>query len=372
MQTVAKFAFPDPGNWGSFLTALNGLSEIRPRMDVRRIAFVSIGIALASGCRPFLMPHPDDSRPTITAESTRPGRFAGATTALQITEPPAAPPKSPIQPVTNTVPAPLPELPELPSIPTTHGAAPKPLAPIVETQAAPPTPMNGVAALRELHTNAAKTYAKMDTYIMRLRRREVVAGSARPEELVLCKIRKEPFSVYMKWLDGAGKGREVTYVKDGYEGKIHSLTAPGDIPIFSGTVFSVAPDSPLVKSKSRYPITEAGIGSTLAGFDRLVTAAEKGDTSGSKLEYLGPSKRAEFAEPVNHVKQTIAPKVDPNLAAGGVRHWYFDATNGLPVLIVAYDEKRQEVEYYCHDRFQFPVRLDNDDFDPDKLFKKKK
>jgi hypothetical protein len=72
------------------------------------------------------------------------------------------------------------------------------------------------------------------------------------------------------------------------------------------------------------------------------------------------------------VKQIVAPKADPNMLAGGIRHWYFDATSHLPVLIVAYDEKRQEVEYYVHDRFEFPVRLDNDDFDPDKLFKRPK
>jgi hypothetical protein len=347
-------------------------------MDGRRFVFGCIGIALLAGCAPLSGSR--TSRPETTAQSptTPPERFPGATTALQISNPPATPTPvptpapGPILPVTNSVPAPsLPELPELPSIPTTPGAAPKPLAPVLESQPLPP-PANSAAPLREIYKTAMQTYAKMDTYILRLRRREVVAGSTRPEELILCKFRNTPFSVYMKWLEGSGKGREVTFVKDMYEGKIHSLTAPGDIPLFSGTVFSVAPDSPLVRSKSRYSITEAGIGSMLVGFDRLVTAAEKGDTTAGRLEYLGPAKRAEFAEPVNHVKQVIAPKADPNMPGGGVRHWYFDATSGLPVLIVAYDEKRQEVEYYCHDRFEFPVRLDNDDFNPDKLFKRSK
>ena len=340
-------------------------------MDGRLIALGCIGIALAAGCAPLSGSRAP--RPEITTESSTPNRFAGTTTALQITNPPAtpaptpAPAPGPILPVSNNVPAPLPELPDLPSIPTTP--APKPLAPVIEAQPLPPPP-NAAAPLRELHRNAMQTYAKMDTYVMRMRRREVVAGSTRPEELILCKVRNAPFSVYMKWIDGAGKGREVAFVKDQYEGKIHTLTAPGDIPLLSGTVISVAPDSPLVKSKSRYPITDAGLGSLLGRFDRLVTAAEKGDTSEGKLEYLGPDKRPEFAEPVHHVKQVVAAKADPNMPGGGVRNWYFDATNNLPVLIVAYDEKRHEVEYYCHDRFEFPVRLDSDDFDPDKLFKR--
>ena len=340
-------------------------------MDGRHIAIGCFGLALLAGCAPLSgnrMP-----RPEITAESSNPSRPAASPVALQISDPPTAPKPAPgpVIPASNNVPAPLPELPDLPTIPSvpSPGAAPKPLAPVIEAQPLPP-PTNSAAPLRELYKNAMQTYARMDTYIMRMRRREVVAGSTRPEELVLCKFRKEPFSVYMKWVDGAGKGREVAFVKDRYEGKIHTLTAPGDIPLLSGTVISVAPDSPLVRSKSRYPITDAGLGSLLDRFNRLVTAAEKGDTTEGKLEYLGPVKRAEFAEPVNHVKQTVAPKADPNLLAGGVRHWYFDATSHLPVLIVAYDEKRQEVEYYVHDRFEFPVRLDNDDFNPDKLFKK--
>jgi hypothetical protein len=342
-------------------------------MDGRHIALGCLGLTLLAGCAPLSGNRM--SRPEITAESSMPARPADSPVALQISNPPATPKPTtapgPILPASNSVPATLPELPDLPSIPSAGAAAPKPLAPVIESQPLPP-PTNSAAPLRELHKNAMQTYSKMDTYIMRMRRREVVAGLARPEELVLCKFRKEPFSVYMKWIEGAGKGREVTFSKNRYDGKIHTLTAPGDIPLLSGTVISIAPDSPMVRSKSRYPITDAGLGSLLDRFNRLVTAAEKGDTSEGKLEYLGPAKRAEFVEPVNHVKQIVAPKADPNMLTGGIRHWYFDATNHLPVLIVAYDEKRQEVEYYVHDRFEFPVRLDDDDFNPDKLFKRTK
>lgn len=39
--------------------------------------------------------------------------------------------------------------------------------------------------------------------------------------------------------------------------------------------------------------------------------------------------------------------------------------------MIAKDENGREVEYYCHDRFIFPARLDDDDFDPSKLFAKR-
>jgi hypothetical protein len=293
---------------------------------------------------------PRPAGPRITAEST----IAQA----------MPPPKDPVVPASNTAPAlTLPEIPTLPGN-LTPVAQPK-LDP-------PPIEAKGTAKLRELHQKAAQTYAKMDTYIMRLRRREVVNGTPRGEELMLCKVRREPFSVYFKWLEGHGKGREVTYVKDKYEGKIHSLTAAGDVPLFTGAVFSVAPDSALVRSKSRYPITEAGIGVMLDRFDRLVTAAEKGQTKDGNLEYQGTKKRAEFVELLDVAVQSLPPKVDPNLPGGGKRFWHFEPTSGLPVLIIAYDEKWQEVEYYCHDRFEYPAHLDDDDFDPAKLFKQGK
>ena len=38
------------------------------------------------------------------------------------------------------------------------------------------------------------------------------------------------------------------------------------------------------------------------------------------------------------------------------------------MLVVTYDNRNQEVEYYLYDRLQTPVKLDGDDFNPDKLW----
>ena len=115
----------------------------------------------------------------------------------------------------------------------------------------------------------------METYTLRMRRREVVAGKARPEELILAKFRREPFSLYLKWVGEEGKGREVCYVKGKHEDLVHTLMAAGDLFLFAGKHFKVAPDSPLVKSNCRYPITEAGFGPLIARFGRLVTGSKK-------------------------------------------------------------------------------------------------
>ncbi len=67
--------------------------------------------------------------------------------------------------------------------------------------------------------------------------------------------------------------------------------------------------------------------------------------------------------------QSIPPKSDPHLPRGGQRLWFFEPTVSLPMLIITTDETGREVEYYCHDRFMYPVHLTDDDFNPDVLWK---
>ncbi len=224
--------------------------------------------------------------------------------------------------------------------------------------------------LQNLYRQAAEHYARIDSYIVRLRRREQVAGKDKPEELLLFKFRKEPWSVYFKWLGKEGKGREVVYVKDHYENKIHTLLAAGDVPLLpAGKQFAIAPDNPLVRSSSRYSIQQAGIGVLIDRFGRLASAA---GNMPATLRYLGFVTRPEFPAPCEAVEQTILAGVDPLLPRGGQRLWVFDPGTKFPTLIIAHDETGHEVEYYCYDRFQFPVKLDDDDFNPETLWKPRK
>jgi hypothetical protein len=237
--------------------------------------------------------------------------------------------------------------------------------------AEPPAPTATSNPLREVYERAARQYAAMDSYMMRLRRREVVNGQNRPEELMLAKFRREPWSVYFKWIGEEAKGREVVFVKGRYKNHIHTHTAAGDIPLLpAGQRFEVAPESMLVRSKTRYAITDAGLESIIRRYGKIVEQVEKGDGRHGSLRYLGKLKRPEFENWVEGVLQTVPPQFDPLLAKGGQRWWFFDTTNHLPVLLIAQDETGREVEYYCHDHIQFPVRLDDDDFNPDKLWKR--
>src|SRR5262249_34270301 len=98
-----------------------------------------------------------------------------------------------------------------PRLPAAHGAAPPgppPPAPVPPppAPAAPPAPPdNPLPTLRQLQQAAAREYATHPSYIVRLTRREFFNGKHQPEEVVLFKFRKEPFSVYLKWIGTVNK-----------------------------------------------------------------------------------------------------------------------------------------------------------------------
>ena len=230
----------------------------------------------------------------------------------------------------------------------------------------------GDARLRSLHREAADAFSRFDSYNARLTRREVVSGKVQAQEIILYRFRKEPWSIYMKWLDGKGRGRECSYVKGRYDDKLHILVASGDVPFTrAGSRVSFATDSMLIRSSSRHVITEAGIGNLIDSYGRLVDNQEQGDRRLGTLSHAGLQKRPEFSHPIEVVDHAIPPGAEKELPRGGRRTWVFDPASRLPVLIVTLDDKGQEVEYYLHDRLQYPVNLDEDDFCPDRLWGKR-
>jgi hypothetical protein len=281
--------------------------------------------------------------------------------------PPLNPPPMPVAESREIVPASA----QMPDAPPNAVAPPVPSgAPLTSETSLPATP---AASLRQLHRLAAERYSAIDSYIVRLRRREQVNGKDNPEELILFKFRKVPWSIYFKWLGQEGAGREVIYVKGQHDNKIHTLLAAGDVALFpAGKRMALAPDSLLVRSASRHSITEAGVGTIIDRLGEQIEAQEKGDRRSAAVTYLGGQRRPEFAGPLDAVELVLPPGYEPSLPRGGRRWIFFDPKERLPVLVITHDERGHEVEYYCYDRLQCPVRLDDDDFNPDKLWSKPK
>ena len=344
---------------------------------MRRCA-LAVTLALA-GCLNFGGPPVGREAPAPTAAVPRTApelripASAVAAAAPEIPVVPVPPPplggdrKPAIQPVSAQGPAltPVPSPPPPPPPAAATPVTPPPAAPSAATSpGATPTAC-------QLVQQAAERYAGIDSYIARLTRREVVGSKSQPEEVLLFKFRKEPWSVYFKWLGKTGEGREVLYVKNQYENKLHTLLAAGDHPLMgAGKRMSLAIDSIFVRNASRHPITEAGIGASVERLGRLLDSIEHGDKRVGTLTVLGAQSRPEFDKPAWVVEHVLPPGQDPSLPRGGRRLYGFDPDSKLPLLVTAVDDRGQEVEYYSYDRLQYPVKLDNDDFNPDKLWAK--
>lgn len=238
-----------------------------------------------------------------------------------------------------------------------------------EEAAQRPTPEQ-VAPLRALYRLAADRFAATPGYVARLRRRETVDGKAQPEELLLFKYRKSPPSIWMKWIGDEHKGRELVYVKGQYDNLVHVLPQPdaeGPFHLMSRHHVEQQADTPHGLGRQRWPVAEVGIAPWIERFGRLVEAFAAGDGAVGGLKYQGSVKRPEYDAAVDAVVHAIPPGLESGLPQGGERLWFFDTRLRLPVLVITRDHSGREVEYYCFDRFYFPVQFQESDFNPSNL-----
>jgi hypothetical protein len=251
---------------------------------------------------------------------------------------------------------------------TTNGIVVAQRVPDPPAPFSPGSPSNDSEALQRLLREAEQSCAQQSSYICRLRRREPGAGKPKAEEIMIFKCRAKPFSVHFKWLGDEGKGREVVFVAGKDDQKLHILTAAHDIPFTpAGRQISLPIDSLLVKAASKYPITEAGVCRIVARFRRLLDDHQRG-LPGLSIRYLGPTPRPEYGVPLEMVELTLPPGREPEAPHGGSRLLGFDPQSKWPVFSTTFDPNGNEIDYYCFDRFQFNVLLDDDDFSTERLW----
>src|SRR5207244_12208484 len=104
--------------------------------------------------------------------------------------------------------------------------------------------------ISRLLRDAEQSCAQYSSYICRLRRREVIQGRQKPEEVILFQCRSHPFSIHFKWIGDESHGREVVYVAGQGHDRLNILTADGDIPFApAGRARDLPIDSALTKSE---------------------------------------------------------------------------------------------------------------------------
>jgi hypothetical protein len=335
------------------------------------VCVVCLGAGFGAGCvTPMTLLAPGGGQPSTPRVSADALAAISADAAVSNAPPAVRSPRSilpgPAKPQAADSSIPALARPQAAESPPPVGPAVRP--PQAQARAAEPTVADGLREVQRLCDRAEASFRNTESFIARLRCRELVNGVQRPMETLLFKYRKTPLSVHMKWIGEVGKGREVLFVEGANDGKMMIRTAAGDIPLVQpGKVLSINPDSPLVTAKSRHSIRESGFAPSI----RKLREALQGSNGEPPPRYLGWLNRPELPEPFEAVEITIAPRRERWLDDGGRRIMGFDPENGLPTYVVTYDSTGRESEFYVFDCFQSPVPLDDRDFDPEALWGKR-
>ncbi len=125
----------------------------------------------------------------------------------------------------------------------------------------PVQPSSQLERALELAYKARRAYQSIRGYTCIFIKRERINGILGPMEFIRMKVRTQPFSIYMQWLQ-PHTGREVIYVHGRYGNKLLAHDT-GAKKIIAGTV-ELDPQDPKLLKYSRHPITEAGIGNMIA------------------------------------------------------------------------------------------------------------
>lgn len=202
---------------------------------------------------------------------------------------------------------------------------------------------------------AEQRYAQVHDYDAIMLTRERINGTLEPEKAVLLKFQR-PFKVYMKWLDGAAKGREGLYVAGAHDGKFLVIEPNGIRRFFTA---ALDPRDPRVMEVSRHPVTDVGIGRV--------------------LEIIGENVRRAFRQKVlklvdrgvREVAGRRVREIEGILPADQAAEYYghrvilsFDEEHQLPIRVVVYDGENQLIEDYTYTQLRLNPGFSNKDFDP--------
>ncbi|MBD3672463.1 MAG: DUF1571 domain-containing protein [Planctomycetaceae bacterium] len=94
-------------------------------------------------------------------------------------------------------------------------------------------------------------------YTATLHKQERIDGVLREPSFMQVKIRHEPFSVYMKWLEGEDPGREILYVEG--ENDNEMLIKLGGVKGRMMPTLKLDPNGDMAMAEARYPITTVGL-----------------------------------------------------------------------------------------------------------------
>jgi outer membrane lipoprotein-sorting protein len=198
----------------------------------------------------------------------------------------------------------------------------------------------------------------MKGYECTFAKKEVV-GSEMISQTMKMKVRHDPFSVYMYFLEPT-EGREVIFVNGRNDNKLQVHET--GLASLIGTL-SLSPDDSRVMAENRYPITKAGLAKLVeAVIEQWKAESKYGET---EVKYFEDAK---FGEYTCRAIESSHPQPRKQFRFHVTRLW-IDENSGLPVRVQQFgfprkkDAKPPVIEDYMFTDIKPEVRLTDRDFD---------
>jgi len=203
---------------------------------------------------------------------------------------------------------------------------------------------------------AEAAYDRVATYTAVFHKQQRIAGKLYPGETILLKFRKDPFSLYMKWIRAPHKGSELLYAEGWNENRVRAHR--GGILRF--IVRNFKPKDPALMKNNLRPVTSTGIGYLLeAVAENMRTAIGLGE-----LTFSGGGEETVYGR-TTRILKVVFPKEKAQDYAG---HRYIinqDVENKAPIRIRIYDQDNKLIENYGYENLELNKRLTDDDFNPE-------
>ncbi len=217
-------------------------------------------------------------------------------------------------------------------------------------------------AVRALLKEGMSRWSKVKTLEVTFTRRELLDGKTErgPQEVILLRERTGSTAIYMKWLEGPGKDREISYIPE--RDRTRFVVTPGGA--LRWVVVERELDHADVKAVSRHSPAEAGMGHLLGQLEEQFRISEKD----AVVTYVGEMKvdgRACYRF-FRFLPEKSGPDGQPYYC------WKLDLCMDketcLPVSVKCYGWKRQfdwqkePFEEYYYTGFTFDGKLDDNAF----------
>jgi len=202
---------------------------------------------------------------------------------------------------------------------------------------------------------AESAYERVANYTAIFHKQQRVAGELLPAETIFLKCRKQPFSLYMKWIKAPYKDSELLYAKgwNGDQARVHR----GGILRF--ITHNLDPRHPGLMADNLRPVTSVGIGFLL---ETVATDMRKALKAGELT--FSERNAATLYGRKTRVLEVVFPREKAKDYEGRRYVINQDAESKILVRIRVYDADDLLMESYGYENLDLSAPLGDADFDP--------